>query len=168
MHELSSIDGEGLLIGFVSDTISDPGTKHHLVASHEIEHDVLESWLESLWVNQIEVYLVISGHLDPFVTFDEVDEASHVNLVVLFPFLGDILVLVLLFDDLEKHNFTGGSGDQSLVVEKIHLTKIHVGHLLELDGLSVISIHCESLALSVEGVDHVLIRIVEALVWEVL
>lgn len=168
MHELSSVDSKGFLVSLVGNTISDSGTEHHLVAAHEVEHDVLEGWLESLWVNQIEVHLIIGGDLDPFVSFDEVDEASHVDLVVLLPLLGHILVLVFFLDDLEKHNFTGGSGNKCLVVKKIHLTEVHVSHLLELDGLGVISIDCESLALSVERVDHVLIRVVETLVREVL
>ena len=106
MHEFSSVDSKGFLVSLVGYTISDSGTKHHLVTSHEVEHDILEGWLECLWVNQIEVNLIISSNLDPFVSFDEVDEASHVDLVVLFPLLGHILVLVFFLDDLEKHNFT--------------------------------------------------------------
>ena len=69
---------------------------------------------------------------------------------------------------LEKHNFTRGSCNECFVVEKIHLTEVHVSHLLELDGLSIISINGESLALSVERVDNVLIRVVETLVREIL
>jgi len=168
MHELSSIHGKGFLVSLIGNTISDSGTEHHLVAAHEVEHDILEGWLESLWVNQIEVHLIVSGNLDPFVSFNEVDEASHIDLVVLLPLLGYILVLVFFLDDLEKHNFTRGSCNECFVVEKIHLTEVHVSHLLELDGLSIISINGESLALSVERVDNVLIRVVETLVREIL
>lgn len=168
MHELSSVDSKGFLVSLVSNTISDSGTKHHLVAAHEVEHDVLKGWLECLWINQIEIHLIVGGNLNPFVSFDEVDEASHVDLVVLLPLLGHILVLVFFLDDLEKHNFTRGSSDECLIIEKIHLTEVHICHLLELDGLSIISINSESLALSVEGVDYVLIRVVETLVREIL
>ena len=139
-----------------------------MIAAHEVKHDIFEGWLESFWINQVEVHLIIGGNLDPFVSLDEVDEASHVNLVVLLPLLGHILVLVFFLDDLEKHNFTRGSSNKCLVVEKIHLTEVHVSHLLELDDLGIISINCESLTLSVERVDHVLIRVVETLVREIL
>ena len=139
-----------------------------MIAAHKVEHNILKSWLESLGVDEIEVYLIIGGHLDPFVSLNEVDEASHVNLVVLLPLLGHILVLVFFLDDLEEHNFTGRSGNKSLVVEEIHLTEVHVGHLLELNLLGIISVDGESLSLSIERVDHVLIGVMETLVREVL
>lgn len=139
-----------------------------MIASHEVEHDVFEGWLECLWVNQIEVHLVVGGHLDPFVALNEVDEASHVNLVVLLPLFGNILVLVLLLDDLEEYYLTGRPSNECLVVEQVHLSKVHVGHLLELHLLGIIAVDGEGLSLSVERVDHVLVRIVETLVWEVL
>lgn len=48
------------------------------------------------------------------------------------------------------------------------MAEVHVSHLFKLDSLGVITINGESLTLSVEGVDHILVRIVETLVWEIL
>jgi hypothetical protein len=105
MDELSSIDGKGFLICLIRDSISDLGAEHHLIAAHEVSHDVFESWLESLRVNQVEVDLVISGDLDSFVTLNEENEASCLDLIVLFPFVDDVLVLIFLLKDFEKDDF---------------------------------------------------------------
>lgn len=170
VDELSSVDGERFLVGLVSDTVSDSRTEHHLVAPHEVEHDVLQSWLEGLWIDEIEVDLVVSGNLDTLVSLDEVDETSDIKLVILLPELVDLVwvVLILLFDDFEKHDLTGRPGDESFVVNEIHLSEILIGHLLELCLLSIITTNDEGFSLSVEGVDFVVVSIVETLVWEVL
>ena len=85
MDKLSSVNSKSFLIRLVSDTISHSRTKHHLIATHEVEHDIFQSWLKSLRVDEIEVNLIIRGYLDSLVTFDEVNEASNIELVVLFP-----------------------------------------------------------------------------------
>jgi len=105
MDELSSIDSKGFLICLIRDSIFDLGAEHHLITSHEVSHDVFESWLESLWVNQVKVDLVISGDLDSFVTLNEEDESSCLDLIVLFPFIDDVLVLIFLLKDFEKDDF---------------------------------------------------------------
>jgi len=78
MNELSSVNSKCFLIGLVSDTISDLGTEHHLVASHEVEHDIFQGWLERFWVDEIKVYLIVSGYLNSLVTLDEVNETSNI------------------------------------------------------------------------------------------
>jgi hypothetical protein len=140
-----------------------------LVAAHEVEHDVFQSRLECLWVNEVEVDLIISCNLYTLVSFDKVDKTSHVKLVVLLPEnvgLGGV-VLVLFFNNFEKHDLTGRSGDKSFVINKIHLSEILISHLLKLGLLSVITTDDESLTLSVEGVDLIIVGVVETLVWEV-
>ena len=122
MNKFSSVDNECFLISFVGDTISYSWAKHHLIAPHEIGHYVLQSRLECLWINQIEVNLVISCYLDSFVSFYEKYEASCLNFIVLFPFFNNDFVLIFLLEYSEKYNFTGTSSNKSLVIKKIHLT----------------------------------------------
>jgi hypothetical protein len=78
MNEFSSVNSESFLIGLISDTISYFGTEHHLVASHEVKHDIFQCWLKRFRVDEIEVYLVVSGHLNSLVSFDKVNETSHI------------------------------------------------------------------------------------------
>jgi hypothetical protein len=83
---LPSVDLESGLVGLESETVSYSGTEHHLGALHKIVHTILKSWHESLLVDEIEIDSVIRGHLDPNVTFDEIDLTSHfLELVILFP-----------------------------------------------------------------------------------
>lgn len=170
MNELSSVDRESLLVCLVSDSIPHFRTEHHLVATHEVEHYVFQLWLESLWVNQVEVDLVVGSNLDSLVAFDKVDETSDVQLVVLLPELVDDVgvVFILLFYDFEKHDLAGRSGDEGLVVDEEHLTKVLVSHLFEFGLLGVVTGDHEGLTLSIERVDLIVIGVVEALVWEIL
>lgn len=87
MDEFPSVNVERSLVGLVGDTVLDFGAKHHLVAAHEVVHDIFKRWLEGLWVDQVEVNELVSGDLDPLVSFDKVDEASDFKLVVLLPLL---------------------------------------------------------------------------------
>jgi len=95
VDEFPSVNVEGPLIGLVSNTILDFGTKHHLIASHEIVHDIFKRWLESLWVNQIEVDELVSGDLNPFISLDKINETSNFKLVVLFPLLFVRILFIL-------------------------------------------------------------------------
>jgi hypothetical protein len=102
------------LIDFVCDTIFDFGTKHHLVAAHKVEHNILKSWLEGFWINKIKVNLIISSNLNPLISFDEENESSPVENIVLLPFLDGLVFLVHhLF---EEQDLTRASGDQCSAV----------------------------------------------------
>jgi len=106
---LPCVNLESWLICLVSDSISDSGTKHHLGAPHEVVHYVLQTWLEGLLVNHVEVNLLICRNLDSNVSFDKVNLPAHFfKFVVLRPF-------VRLLIDFEKENGTRRSCDQSLI-----------------------------------------------------
>ena len=167
MDELSPVNGESLLVRLVSDTVSDPRAKHHLVAAHEVSHNVLQSRFKRLRIHQVKVDLIISGDLNPFVTFDKKYEASSLYFIVLLPFLNDVPILVLFLEYPKEHHFAGATCNEGLIVEQIHLPQVHIGHLLKFNLLSVISIHLESLPLSIERVYHILISVIEALIREV-
>lgn len=54
-HEImlisSSVDFKVFLVCFVGYTISYLAAEHHLVAIHEVVHDIFQSWFESHWVD---------------------------------------------------------------------------------------------------------------------
>ena len=86
MEILSGVNEEAGLIGFVSDTIFNFGSKHHLGALHEIIHHVLKLWLQCLLVNYVKEYFFIGGNLNTNVSTNKEDLTSHVfELVVLLP-----------------------------------------------------------------------------------
>ena len=86
MEILPSIDLESGLVGLERDTVSYFGTEHHLGALHKVVHAILKLWHECLLVDKIEIDSIVRGHLDPNVTFDKVNLASHfLKLVILFP-----------------------------------------------------------------------------------
>ena len=165
---LSSIHSEGLLVRLVSDSVSDFWAKHHLVTAHEVGHNVLKLRLKRLRVDQVEVDLIVASDLDPLISLDEKDEASGLDLVVLPPFFDNISVLVLFCFDLEEYHFAWTSGDQGFIVEKVHLTEVHFCHPFVNNICGVVSVDVEGLALPVKRVYHIIIRVVEALVWKVL
>jgi len=90
--------------------------------------------------------------LDTLVAFDEVNETSHVQLVVLLPELIGLgrIVLIFLLNDFEEHDFAGRSGDKSFVVDEVHLSKILISHLFKFGFLSVITGDNKGFTLSVE------------------
>lgn len=85
MHILPLINIKTFLIGFIANSVAHPASKHHLIAFHEIIHDVLQLGHEGLPIYQVKVDDLGRGDLDPLVAFDEVDEASHFYLMVLLP-----------------------------------------------------------------------------------
>ena len=97
MNESPTVNVEAFLIRLICDSIFDFGAKHHLIATHKIKHDVFKFGLKSYWVNQVEIYDVIGGDLDSFVSFDEVNESTDLQLVVLFPQFDGGIILVLKY-----------------------------------------------------------------------
>ena len=138
MNESPTINIKALLIGLVGDAVFDFGAKHHLVAAHEIEHDVLKGRFESLGVDKVEVDQVISGDLDSLISFDEVNESSDFKLIVLFPQLDTWIILV--FKDLKEEDLAGAPCNESLIVNEVHLAQINISHLLVLDIARIVGI----------------------------
>lgn len=66
------------MIRFVGDAVSDLCAKHHLGALHSIVNAVLQSWLKRILVDKIEIYEIVTDNLDPNISFDIVDLATHI------------------------------------------------------------------------------------------
>jgi len=86
VEKLSSINLKAWLICLESDTISDPGTKHHLRALHKVVHAVLQPGHKCFLIDEVEVDFLICCNLYPNVPSDKVDLPSHViEFMVLYP-----------------------------------------------------------------------------------
>lgn len=103
MHVLSLVDVEGSLILLVRDRVSFLRTDHHLVAHHVVVHYVFQRGLKSLWVDQIEINQLVSCDLDPYVSSDEIDKTSDVDLAIELPLH---YLCHFIPDLLEEENFT--------------------------------------------------------------
>ena len=67
MIVLSSVDIKTALVRFESDTVLDFGSKHHLITSHVIVHDIFEHRFECLFADEIKPHFIIGGDLDSLV-----------------------------------------------------------------------------------------------------
>lgn len=77
MPEFSAVDIKTLLIGFVSYTISDFGTEHHLITVHVVRHNIFQYGFEGVFVDQIEVDFVVRGNLNSDIALDIIDKTTH-------------------------------------------------------------------------------------------
>lgn len=146
MEKLPDIDLESGLIGLERDSVSYSGAEHHLGALHKVVHTIFQSWHESFLVDQIEINSLIRGHLDPDVTFDKIDLASHLLKVVV------LLPKASFFVNFEEKDGAGGSNDQSLVEEQVHGSQVGGGDQLKLNFGWLFGAEGETVALPVEGV----------------
>lgn len=85
MFEFPPVNIKGFLVCLVSDTIFDFATKHHIYTIHEIEHHVFQFRLECFGVDEVEIYILVCGDLDPFITLDEIDEPTNIESPVVAP-----------------------------------------------------------------------------------
>lgn len=85
MRELSGANTKVFLIGLERDTIFDCRAKHHLGALHKVVHAVLEAGHVILRVDEVEENLLRSSYLNPFISFNEVNESSFRDSVVKLP-----------------------------------------------------------------------------------
>lgn len=96
----ATINVKAPLIGLVADAISDFGAEHQLVASHIIDHNIIQMSYTFVAVNFVKVYLLFSGDLEAHVAFNVVDESSHVfDDVILLP---GSLERIFIYLNLEK------------------------------------------------------------------
>ena len=178
MDVLSSVDIERLLVGFECDSVLHFSAKHHDWAVHEVVHHVFERDLICLQINEIEEDLLLSDDLNPLVTFNEEDIATFLDGVVELPFplAGELVKL-----KLKEENLRRGSRYQCRVIDQKHLAQIFVENVLErtrvlklivdLEVLFAFDIKdwdSEWLALSIEGIDLVILHVVEGLYGEIL
>ena len=172
MFIFTGINAKVLLTDLVSDTIFDGGTKHHLVTLHEVDHGILQL-RNIILVYSVELDVLISDDLDSLVAFDEVDEASDVvEAEVVRP---SLVARDLIQLDLEEEDVARASGHQDLVVVEVHLAEIAIVDVIKLQ-IFVVSgelvhvvgtLDSQALSLAVEGVDLLLVAVIEGLVWEV-
>ena len=178
MLVFAAIEVETELVGLVSDAVPDFGAEHHLVAVHEVEHHVLQVRLISDRVYEIEVHILVRGDLDALVALDEVDEALDVEGAVVDPVL---FLSERVPNQLKEQNLARAAHHQSLVVDQVHRAEVFVADALEQHLIQPTSGRAlrvirgnnggrnpEGLALSIETVNLVVLRVVEALVREVL
>lgn len=85
MRIASTVYSERLLVRLVRDTVEHTRPKHHSVAAHVIVHDVFQSWEKRLRIHEIKIYALICSDLNSLVASNKVDEAAHIQLVVLAP-----------------------------------------------------------------------------------
>jgi hypothetical protein len=55
VHVLSLVNVEGFVVDLEGDAVALLFTDHHLTATHEVVHHVLQGWFESLQVDRVEV-----------------------------------------------------------------------------------------------------------------
>ena len=86
MVEFPGVYLEAWLILLIGDTISHSCTEHHLRASHEVPHYVLQFGHKSFLINQEKVNFFFSRDLDPNISANEKYLAPHfIKVVVLGP-----------------------------------------------------------------------------------
>jgi len=164
MPILSSVNCKALLIGLVCNAVSDFWTKHHLIACHEIEHNIFQNWHECIGANKVEVDFIIGGNLDSHITLYIVYETSYFKHLILFPFsLFSLLVLL----NLKEKDVWWASGDQSGVVDEVHLAKIHFSHSIKEVLARVLGLNDKSLSLSIKWVNLIFLIIIKTFVWKV-
>ena len=164
MVVFTGIDYERILIGLVCYSVLDVRPKHHLVAVHEVEHDIAQSWLESLLVYTVEVNQLVSGNLDSVVALHVEYEASQGYCIVKCPVP---VPSFLFYNYFEEKNTRGRPGNQGFVIHQVHLSEIHVGHPCEFVIFDVGIVHSEHMALSVEQIGLIVFFVGEGSVWEV-
>mmetsp|Transcript_2923 Transcript_2923/g.4510 ORF Transcript_2923/g.4510 Transcript_2923/m.4510 type:complete len:210 (+) Transcript_2923:3004-3633(+) len=162
---LPPINVEAPLVHLVRDTVANLGPEHHLVAAHKVLHNVIEDGLQSVFIDHIEVNLLISYYLDTDVPTNIVNETAQLDRVIEDPLP---LLSVFVLHDFEEEDVSRAPSDQSIVVNKVHLPQIHVGHFIEDEVARIVGVYDERLALPVEHINLIPLIVVEALVSEVL
>ena len=129
MEIFSPIYVETLLVALVSHTEFNSPTEHHLVAVHEVVHDVFKFWHQCLLIDQVKVDHILSRNLNSHISFDEEQKTFFVKSMKLLPLAIFVLLWLpfFIFVDFEKHDFLRTSSNQDLVVYEIHVTKTLIG-----------------------------------------
>jgi hypothetical protein len=104
MEVLPSVYIEPDLSCFVRHTISAGGSIHHLTAVHEIVHAVFNDRHQSFLIDSIEVNQSLSCDLNLGVAFDEIDETTFFNFVILFPTVAHRVVVISSSNSFEEEN----------------------------------------------------------------
>ena len=127
MHKFPTVDIKGSLIWLVGDAVPYSFAKHGLVAAHVIVHNVFKIGHECLLIDEIKVNQLIGGNLNSDVTFNVIDEASHLQSMIEFPAFDFGHFVDHLFKEV---NFVRTSDDQSFAAKHYHLSEVFVNDLL--------------------------------------
>jgi hypothetical protein len=158
---LLTIQLEAFLVIFVSHAILHFCAEHHLAALHEVRHHVFELRQQGLLVHQVKVYFLFVCYLNPDVAFNEVHRVTFlIQRVVLLPFPEIYIFIVHLFE--EQHNLAT-LGDQDLVFKQVSLPEVSLSDLLHRVLCDVLAVYVEHLALSINSVNFVLVRVIKRL-----
>ena len=85
MHIFPGVYLEASFILLVRDSVPPHAAYHHLVARHEIGHDIFKLWHQSLLIDQVKVNQFICCNLYPYISFDKIKETSHIDGMIIFP-----------------------------------------------------------------------------------
>ena len=157
-------DIKAFLVRFESDTVFNQLANDHLVAFWVVLHAILKYRHKCILAHHVEVNSIVSNQLHPDVTLGVADKARNINDMVKFPYSVIFFFVVLLFEEIHA---LAAPRDEALVINKVHLAQVKVGHFLILEVLWVFTVNSHSLALSVEQVAFLFILVVESLIGEV-
>ena len=140
--------------------------EHHLVAAHIIIHTIFKLGHQSFLIDEIEVHILISGHLNPNIALYIVQKPSHFQVEI---FLPRSFFCVWVEDLLEKEHSARTLDDQSFTLKEYHLTHIKIRHYfkpvirLTFPDIFRIILNCEYFSLPVENINFIFLRIIKAL-----
>ena len=165
----SPINCKTPLICFIGNTVTDFGSKHHLVAIHIVVHDIFKLRLQCFLIYFKELDLVIWCDLDSNIAFYVEYQSTWLNAIILDPFTP---LCEFFFFNFEKQNLTGTSYGHAFVEYKIHLAKIHISHsikywLLNLWTLAFVVWNDITISLPIKWIYFTKVRVEEAFVWEI-
>ena len=95
------------LASLVRDAVSTLCSKHHLAAVHIVVNAVLKWRYACIFVDLVEIYQSLRRYLNLGISFDVVDEATILDLVVFFPFIRYVVVVVPLRYPLKEEDLIG-------------------------------------------------------------
>jgi hypothetical protein len=96
MDQLSLVDIKVLELIFKREAVPTFGSKDQLRATHVIIDNIFKGRYHSCLIYDVQVDFIICCYRDLSVAFDVVDEASHVQLVKLYPTLAFLKFIVFL------------------------------------------------------------------------
>ena len=95
----ASVDSESSFILFVGDTISDFGSKHHLIAAHIVIHHIFKRRQEGQLVDEIEIYQFVCSYLYADIAFDVEDGTTSLDCMEQLPTLDTRHSVNTLFEE---------------------------------------------------------------------
>ena len=147
MDVVGSKDIECRFPSLVGDTVSNFRSNHHLDAVHVVKHYIVKRYLKCVFVNDVEVDLILRANLEPDIVFSKVDKTPYLNDFLNVPLPLLCFLVLIVFEDCD---IAGCPCYQELVENNEHLPEVLVCNLLySILGL-IMDIDSESMPLSVK------------------